>query len=82
MEKLLAEEAELTFLPVINPYYSVLSRPLLDLRDPEPYLAHARARKLRLEAARKAAAEQEQVERHRPSASSLPDLAPDCKFGS
>ncbi len=61
MEKLLAEEAELTFLPVINPYYSVQSRPLLDLKDPEPYLAHARARKLKLEAERKLAAEEEQV---------------------
>jgi hypothetical protein len=59
----MAEEAHLTFLPTINPHYSVHSRPLLKLRDPTPYLAYTHARKLRLEAARKLAAEEEQVSR-------------------
>ncbi|CAL8470461.1 g10003 [Coccomyxa elongata] len=61
LEALEAEEAQLTFAPAINPCYSIVSRPLLDLADPAPYLAHADAQRRRLEAARQEAANERKV---------------------
>ncbi len=61
LEALQAEEAQLTFAPAINPCYSIVSRPLLDLADPAPYLAHANAQCRRLEALRQQAAEERKV---------------------
>lgn len=45
-ERLLAEEKQLTFRPVIN-QYSHSSRPRLRLSNPEPYLAHVQSRAMR-----------------------------------
>ncbi len=58
LEALETEETQLTFTPAINPCYSIVSRPLLDLADPAPYLAHADAQRRRLEAARQEAAKE------------------------
>ncbi|KAK9915820.1 hypothetical protein WJX75_004541 [Coccomyxa subellipsoidea] len=58
LERTAAEEAQMTFAPSINPCYSVSSRPLLDLADPDPYLAHAESQRRRLEASRQQAAEE------------------------
>lgn len=52
---------QLTFAPSINPCYSINSRPLLDLANPSAYLAHEEAQRRRLEAARRAAAEERKV---------------------
>ena len=61
LERTAAEEAQMTFAPSINPCYSVSSRPLLDLADPDPYLAHAESQRRRLEASRQQAAEERKV---------------------
>lgn len=61
LEALEAEQAELTFAPAINPCYSIVSRPLLDLADPAPYLEHANTQRRRLEAARQQAAVERKV---------------------